>query len=127
MKSVRLDISNDNIYFDTQTLKYMRSTESVVSVEETGDSILRYEFAKSSQLKKLVILVTNCCNMSCRYCIADEGLYTQNKCRAFFDKELIIGKIRELLRYILMEYNIFSFSAESLCLRILIYRILLTA
>ncbi len=98
MKSVRLDISNDNIYFDTQTLKYMRSTESVVSVEETGDSILRYEFAKSSQLKKLVILVTNCCNMSCRYCIADEGLYTQNKCRAFFDKELIIGKIRELFK-----------------------------
>jgi len=48
-------------------------------------------------LKRLVILITNTCNMSCKYCIADKGKYKVNNKYEVFKIEDIIKIINNLL------------------------------
>lgn len=81
-----------DVFFDLANFRYVKNV-----TEDNDHGIAQYENPRSGRLKKLVLLVTNHCNLSCSYCIAGEGIYTANTGCTVFDLEVLLGRIRSLL------------------------------
>lgn len=81
-----------DVFFDLANFRYVRNI-----TEDNDVGIAQYKNPRSSRLKKLVLLVTNHCNLSCSYCIAGKGTYTANTGCTVFEPEVLLGRIRSLL------------------------------
>ena len=81
-----------DVFFDLANFRYVKNV-----TEDNDTGIAQYKNPRSGRLKKLVLLVTNQCNLNCSYCIAGEGTYTANTGCTVFDPEVLLGCIRSLL------------------------------
>jgi len=84
-------------YFDMNKFVYKNYSEDV---QISLDDKLIYHNENSNMLKRLVILITNKCNMNCKYCIANRGVYKTN-----IKNELPnLDEIKKLLHLLLDSY-----------------------
>lgn len=73
LKYKKININNKVVYFDLDDFRYVSG-----KIVQSDDYIEEYQICKQEKLKKLVLLMTNKCNMQCKYCVAEQGVYKNN-------------------------------------------------
>lgn len=95
MKYKQINIEEKHIYFDLDNFQYVSG-----NVSQQDNGISEYYMSKNDVLKKLVLLMVNKCNMRCRYCVAEQGVYKNNDISATLD----IDKMATVFEKLLMIY-----------------------
>lgn len=86
-----IEVKENRVFFDCESLRYCNK---MVSSELVFQS--KVELKKEKRLTKLILLVSNSCNLCCSYCFADKGAYTINKQPFPFKEEILRESLKKI-------------------------------
>ena len=86
-------VEEKEVFFDCEKLCYCKNKIETVPVYEPYVNIKYNEI-----LSKLVLLISDSCNLCCRYCFSVDGAYSVNKKNVKFDKECLRRSLTKIFQ-----------------------------